>query len=144
MAFYGFTALFVVTVWAVFDLYVFPLVGIESMYPFGLLHPMKLLANVGAVLLIYGSVKAIADRMRYLGDPDHSSVDLRKLISAKRLAERRKSIALDRTHAMDRQDKKETTITKTAIAKSLIESGHHKPDAETLAEAESWYTWITK
>jgi quinone-modifying oxidoreductase subunit QmoC len=62
-AFYGFTALFVVTVWAVLDLYVNPLLGIDSMYPFDLLHPMKLLANVGAVLLIYGSVKAIRDRL---------------------------------------------------------------------------------
>jgi quinone-modifying oxidoreductase subunit QmoC len=63
-AFYGFVALFVVTVWAVLDLYVNPLLGIDSMYPFGLLHPMKLLANVGAVLLIYGCVKAIGDRLR--------------------------------------------------------------------------------
>jgi quinone-modifying oxidoreductase subunit QmoC len=62
-AFYGFVALFVVTVWAVLDLYVNPLLGIDSMYPFGLLHPMKLLANVGAVLLIYGCVKAIRDRL---------------------------------------------------------------------------------
>ena len=38
MAFYGFTALFVVTVWAVFDLYVFPILGVDSMYPFGLLQ----------------------------------------------------------------------------------------------------------
>ncbi len=63
-AFYGFTALFIVTVWAVLDLYVNPLLGIDSMYPFDLLHPMKLLANIGAVLLIYGSVKAIGDRAR--------------------------------------------------------------------------------
>jgi quinone-modifying oxidoreductase subunit QmoC len=63
-AFYGFVALFVVTVWAVLDLYVNPMLGIDSMYPFGLLHPMKLLANVGAVLLIYGCVKAIGDRFR--------------------------------------------------------------------------------
>jgi len=62
-AFYGFVALFVVTVWAVLDLYVNPMLGIDSMYPFSLLHPMKILANVGAVLLIYGSVKAISDRL---------------------------------------------------------------------------------
>jgi quinone-modifying oxidoreductase subunit QmoC len=62
-AFYGFVALFVVTVWAVLDLYVNPMLGVDSMYPFGLLHPMKLLANIGAVLLIYGSVKAIGDRL---------------------------------------------------------------------------------
>ena len=62
-AFYGFVALFIVTVYAVLDLYVMPLLGIDSMYPFGLLHPMKILANVGAVLLLYGCIKAIGDRM---------------------------------------------------------------------------------
>ena len=62
-AFYGFVALFIVTVWAVLDLYVNPLLGIDSMYPFGLLHPMKILANVGAVLLLYGCIRAISDRM---------------------------------------------------------------------------------
>ena len=63
-AFYGFLALFVVTLWAVVDIYVNPVLGIASRYPFGLLHPMKLLANVGGVLLIYGSAKAIVDRRR--------------------------------------------------------------------------------
>jgi quinone-modifying oxidoreductase subunit QmoC len=62
-AFYGFVALFIVTVYAVLDLYVMPLLGIDSMYPFGLLHPMKILANVGAVLLLYGCIRAIGDRM---------------------------------------------------------------------------------
>jgi quinone-modifying oxidoreductase subunit QmoC len=63
LAFYGFLALFVVTIWAVIDIYVNPLLGIESLYPFGLLHPMKILANVGCVILIVGCVKAIYDRM---------------------------------------------------------------------------------
>jgi quinone-modifying oxidoreductase subunit QmoC len=64
-AFYGFLALYVVTVWAVVDLYVNPrLFGIASMYPFGLLHPMKILANVGGVALVFGCVKAIADRTK--------------------------------------------------------------------------------
>lgn len=62
-AFYGFTALFVVTVWAVIDLYVNPVLGIDAMYPFGPLHPMKILANIGCVLLIFGCVKAIMDRL---------------------------------------------------------------------------------
>jgi quinone-modifying oxidoreductase, subunit QmoC len=65
MAFYGFLALYVVTLWAVLDLYVNPYVfGLASLYPFGLLHPMKVLANVGGVLLLVGCVKAIADRRR--------------------------------------------------------------------------------
>lgn len=61
-AFYGFITLFVVTVWAVIDIYMLPIIGLDSLYPFDLLHPMKVLANVGGVLLIYGSLKAIVDR----------------------------------------------------------------------------------
>jgi quinone-modifying oxidoreductase subunit QmoC len=61
-AFYGFVALFVVTIWAVMDLYVFPLFGVDSLYPFNLMHPLKILANIGAVLLVFGCVKAISDR----------------------------------------------------------------------------------
>ena len=65
-AFYGFVALLVVTIWAVIDLYVNPYVlGIDSMYPFGLLHPMKILANLGCAALIFGCVKAIVDRLNH-------------------------------------------------------------------------------
>jgi len=39
-----------------------PLIGFESLYPFNLLHPMKILANVGGVLLIFGCTKAILNR----------------------------------------------------------------------------------
>jgi quinone-modifying oxidoreductase subunit QmoC len=75
-AFYGFMALYVVTIWAVIDIYVNPALGIESQYPFGLLHPMKLLANVGGVLLIYGGVKTIIDRRRTAaGTPVSTSFD---------------------------------------------------------------------
>jgi quinone-modifying oxidoreductase subunit QmoC len=52
----------VVTAFAVADMYLFALIGIDSAYPFGLAHPMKMLANVGGVLLIVGCVKAIRDR----------------------------------------------------------------------------------
>jgi quinone-modifying oxidoreductase subunit QmoC len=65
--FYGFLALFVVTSWAVLDLYVNPMLGIASRYPFDLLHPMKILANVGGVALVYGAVKVISDRKRIQG-----------------------------------------------------------------------------
>jgi len=62
-AFYGFLALFAVTIWATIDMYVMPPVfGIASRYPFDLLHPMKILANVGGVALVFGAWKAIADR----------------------------------------------------------------------------------
>jgi quinone-modifying oxidoreductase, subunit QmoC len=62
--FYGFGALFVVTAWAVVDLYVNPVLGIASRYPFDLLHPMKILANVGGVALLFGVVKVMVDRTR--------------------------------------------------------------------------------
>lgn len=62
LAFYGFVVLFIVTIWATIDLYVMPLFGVESLYPFGLLHPMKLLANVGGIVLVIGCAKAILDR----------------------------------------------------------------------------------
>jgi quinone-modifying oxidoreductase subunit QmoC len=73
MAFYGFLALFIVTSWAVVDLYIMPLLGIEAMYPFGLLHPMKMLANVGGILLIVGSAKAILNRRNAPKDGYHQS-----------------------------------------------------------------------
>jgi quinone-modifying oxidoreductase subunit QmoC len=72
-AFYGFLALFVVTIWAVIDIYVNPALGIASLYPFDLTHPMKILANVGGVLLIFGCTKAILDRRRRGADASTST-----------------------------------------------------------------------
>ena len=63
-AFYGFVALFVVTTWAVLDLYLMPFISDSfPMYPFGLMHPMKILANIGCVALIFGCVMAISNRL---------------------------------------------------------------------------------
>lgn len=45
---------------------------------------------------------AIADRMRYLGDPAFQQVDFNALLAPKRLAARRRSMSLDRTHGMPR------------------------------------------
>ena len=73
MAFYGFIALFVVTIWAVIDLYVMPLVGVEPLYPFDLTHPMKVLANVGGILLILGAGWAILRRVNAPQDGNHQS-----------------------------------------------------------------------
>jgi quinone-modifying oxidoreductase subunit QmoC len=72
LAFYGFIVLFIVTVWATIDLYLMPLLGVHSLYPFGLLHPMKILANIGGVFLVVGCVKAISDRR---ADKDGSSAN---------------------------------------------------------------------
>lgn len=73
MTFYGFLALFIVTVWAVMDLYLMPRLGVRSLYPFNLLHPMKILANVGGVILIIGVGKAILDRVQAPLDGNHRS-----------------------------------------------------------------------
>ncbi len=75
MAFYGFIALFIVTSWAVADLYLMPslLPDIFPQYPFGLLHPMKVLANAGAILLIVGAGRAILLRRNAPKDGNHQS-----------------------------------------------------------------------
>lgn len=75
MAFYGFLALFVVTSWAVADLYVMPQLMPEvfPQYPFGLAHPMKILANVGGILLIVGATRAILNRLNAPKDGKHQS-----------------------------------------------------------------------
>jgi quinone-modifying oxidoreductase subunit QmoC len=73
MAFYGFIALFIVTSWAVIDLYIMPLLGVAAMYPFDLLHPMKILANLGGILLIVGSARAILTRVNAPKDGYHQS-----------------------------------------------------------------------
>jgi gamma-glutamyltranspeptidase/glutathione hydrolase len=45
---------------------------------------------------------AVADRMRYLGDPAHLKVDMDELLSDRRMVARRRMIALDRTHGIPR------------------------------------------
>jgi len=76
-AFYGFAALFVVTTWAVLDLYLMPFISASfPMYPFGLMHPMKILANLGCAALIFGCVKAISGRLEDQDDsPASTSFD---------------------------------------------------------------------
>jgi gamma-glutamyltranspeptidase/glutathione hydrolase len=48
-------------------------------------------------LLAEGMRGAIADRMRHLGDPDHQTFDLSRLLSDSRLAKRRASISAEKT-----------------------------------------------
>ena len=73
MAFYGFLALFIVTSWAVIDIYVMPYLGVATLYPFSLLHPMKILGNLGGILLIAGSSRAILNRLNAPKDGKHQS-----------------------------------------------------------------------
>lgn len=65
-AFYGFLALFLVSVWAVVALYIInPLIpGHEEdlIYPFVIWNPWKVLANLGGIALVVGSVLAIRNR----------------------------------------------------------------------------------
>ena len=77
MAFYGFLALFIVTSWAVVDLYIMPSINSDvfPQYPFGLTHPMKMLANVGGILLIIGAGRAILTRMNAPKDGYHQSTN---------------------------------------------------------------------
>ena len=65
-AFYGFLALFLVSVWAVIALYVInPLIpghDQDLVYPFAIWNPWKLLANIGGIALVVGCLLAIRDR----------------------------------------------------------------------------------
>jgi len=75
MAFYGFLALFIVTCWAVADLYVLPSLMPDTFpqYPFSLMHPMKILANLGGILLIIGVGRAVLTRVNAPSDGKHRS-----------------------------------------------------------------------
>jgi quinone-modifying oxidoreductase subunit QmoC len=62
--FYGFLALFIVTIWAVAVLYVInPLIEKDLVYPFAMTNPWKILANVGALALIGGCIWMIISRL---------------------------------------------------------------------------------
>lgn len=43
---------------------------------------------------------ALADRLRFAGDPDHVGIDVAKLLDPARLARRRAALSIDRTHAL--------------------------------------------
>jgi quinone-modifying oxidoreductase subunit QmoC len=75
LAFYGFLALFIVTSWAVLDIYLMPFLMPEvfPQYPFDLLHPMKILGNLGGIFLIAGSARAVLTRTNAPKDGKHQS-----------------------------------------------------------------------
>ena len=79
-AFYGFLALFLVSVWAVVALYMInPLIpghDQDLIYPFAIWNPWKILANLGGIALVVGSVLAIQERRSGEKDaPASSSFD---------------------------------------------------------------------
>jgi quinone-modifying oxidoreductase subunit QmoC len=50
-----------------------PVIGVDSMYPFNLTHPMKIVANIGGLILVVGSGKVILDRLNAPKDGKHQS-----------------------------------------------------------------------
>jgi gamma-glutamyltranspeptidase/glutathione hydrolase len=53
-------------------------------------------------LIAEGMRASIADRMAHIGDPAFTNIDFQSLTSKERMAERRRRIALDRTHGIPR------------------------------------------
>ncbi|MCC6213349.1 MAG: gamma-glutamyltransferase family protein [Polyangiaceae bacterium] len=96
--------------WQGYDVYTMPppsAGGMTLAQALGMLEPgelRRLGGSSGAYQHLLAEVLrgALADRMRYLGDPDHVEVDLGELLSPARLAARRRKIALDRTHGIPR------------------------------------------
>jgi len=76
-AFYGFLILFAVSVWAVIALYIInPLIpghDQDLLYPFSIWNPWKILANLGGIALVIGSVLAIRERRSGKEDAPASS-----------------------------------------------------------------------
>ncbi len=60
--FFGFVALMVVTLWVITNT-INPLMQGAFVYPFGFWNPLKLLANVGGVVLVFGCALMIFDRL---------------------------------------------------------------------------------
>lgn len=83
---------------------------------------------------------AVADRMRYLGDPDFQKIDMDALLSDERLDQRRKSIALDRTHSIPRFGLEEkgthalVTADRNGNVISLTTTVNHMFGAKIMAE----------
>jgi gamma-glutamyltranspeptidase/glutathione hydrolase len=64
----------------------------------------KLVHGSGAYvhMLAEAARGAVADRVRYLGDPDHERIDFEMLLAPARMSRRRATLGLDRTHALPR------------------------------------------
>jgi gamma-glutamyltranspeptidase/glutathione hydrolase len=96
--------------WEGYDVYTMPppsaggMMLAETLGLFSRAELAKLGAGSGAYQHVLAEAMrgAVADRMRYLGDPDVVKVDLTGLLAGARLARRKKTIAVDRTHAIPR------------------------------------------
>ncbi|HEX3776196.1 MAG TPA: gamma-glutamyltransferase, partial [Polyangiaceae bacterium] len=101
--------------WEGYDIYTMPLPsagGIllgETLGMFSKAELGKLTLNSGAYehTLAEAMRGALSDRVRFLGDPAFEQVDSAALLDPKRLAERKRRISSERTHALPRFDENE-------------------------------------
>lgn len=78
--------------------------GLQLLQTIGMLSVAELTRlgwNSGAYqhLLAEAFRASLADRLRFIGDPDHTPVETERLIEPERLRQRRKALSLDRTHS---------------------------------------------
>jgi gamma-glutamyltranspeptidase/glutathione hydrolase len=96
--------------WEGYDVYTMPppsaggLMLAETLGTFSKAELQRLALNSGAYqhTLAEAMRGALADRLRYLGDPDFEKLDLPALLDPKRLAARKQLISSERTHALPR------------------------------------------
>jgi gamma-glutamyltranspeptidase/glutathione hydrolase len=96
--------------WEGYDVYTMPapsaggLLVAQTLKLFGRAELEKLKLGSGAYQHVLAEAMrgAIGDRMRYFGDPSFEKLDVDALLSDARMARRKKTIALDRTHAAPR------------------------------------------
>ena len=101
--------------WEGYDIYTMPLPSAgglmlgETLGTFSKAELSKLGLNSGAYQhsLAEAMRGALADRARFLGDPDFEKIDPATLLDAKRLAARKQKISVERTHALPRFDENE-------------------------------------
>ncbi|MEO7037038.1 MAG: gamma-glutamyltransferase, partial [Polyangiaceae bacterium] len=96
--------------WEGYDIYTMPppsaggLMLAEALGTFSKAELERLRLNSGAYqhVLAESMRGAIADRLRFLGDPDFEKVDVPALLDPKRLAARKAMISVEHTHALPR------------------------------------------
>ena len=96
--------------WEGYDVYTMPppsaggLMVAETLGTFSKPELQRLALNSGAYqhTLAEAMRGALADRLRYLGDPDFEQLDVPALLDPKRLAARKQLISSERTHALPR------------------------------------------
>ncbi|HTA94319.1 MAG TPA: gamma-glutamyltransferase [Polyangiaceae bacterium] len=101
--------------WEGYDIYTMPLpsaggvvVG-ETLGTFSKTELEKLPLNSGVYqhLLAEAMRGALSDRLRFLGDPDFEKIDVLALLDPKRIADRKRRISSERTHALPRFEEDE-------------------------------------